>query len=158
MVKANGGAASLTDDKDKLRQQAVYASETTKLVGETEDTSVLRKIDSIEFHRQEEILQFQKLFKVHYNIPVNKLEKLGNPFLCNSVENDIIQLDTRNFVGKRVVKFISEVQEMRILQAETLISERIMTKSYPIHAQSKRFSMLSAANTLSIQTTSRKEL
>ena len=94
--------------KSKLRRWAVVA----KIVREYEDFSVLKNIDSKEFRHNEETPQFQKSFKEHYNSLLNDFEKLGNPIFCNSDENDLIQPDTRNAMGQKVIKTIHEIMEI----------------------------------------------
>ena len=94
-------------------------------------------------------------FKEHYNRLINKFEK---PFPCNSDENNLIQLDTRNVMGKEVVKIIQKIQGTGKLQRDTFISEKVVTKTCCINApiRKNKLSLFSAANTLSSQTTPRK--
>lgn len=65
----------------------------------------------------------------NYNSLINRFEKLGNPFICNSDENDLIQVNTRDIMVQEVVKAIHEIEEIGKLQADTFISERIVTKT-----------------------------
>ena len=90
---------------------------------EYEDTSVLRNIDSKVFHHQEKTPQFQDP-----NGFIHKFEKLGNSFPCNSDENDLIQLNTKNFIGQEVLNYIHETEEIGKFQADTFISQKIVTK------------------------------
>ena len=64
---------------------------------------------------------FQKRFKEHYKSLVQEIEKLGNPFICISDENDLIQLDTRDILGQEVVNSKNEIEELGKLQADNFI-------------------------------------
>lgn len=74
-------------------------------------------------------LRFWKSLEENYNSLINQFEKLGNPFICNSDENDLIQVNTRDIMVQEVVEAIHEIEEIGKLQADTFISERIVTKT-----------------------------
>ena len=73
-------------------------------------------------------LRFWKSLE-NYNSLINQFEKLGNPFICNSDEIDLIQVNTMDIMVQEVVKAIHETEEIGKLQADTFISERIVTKT-----------------------------
>ena len=97
-------------------------------------------------------LRFWKSLEENYNSLINEFEKLGNPFICNSDENDLIQVNTRDIMVQEVVEAIHEIEEIGKLQADTFISERIVTKTW---SEKNKF-LFHAANTFLSQTTSRK--
>ena len=99
IVKGDGDAICLTEDDDKLRRWTVCGPEIARMVREYEDASVLRNVDSNDFRHHEETPGFQKRFKDHYRSLVEEFEKLGNPFLCEGDDIDLIQLDTRDGRG-----------------------------------------------------------
>ena len=63
---------------------------------------------------------------------------MGNPFVCQSDENDLIKLDTRDILWQEVIKSINEIEELSLLQADKFISERIVKKPCPINASIKK--------------------
>lgn len=152
--KGDDGAVYLTEDEDKLRRWTAYGQEVAILVREYEHPwflEILIQESSITMTRPHSF----RSFKEHYNRLINKFEK---PFPCNSDENNLIQLDTRNVMGKEVVKIIQKIQGTGKLQRDTFISEKVVTKTCCINApiRKNKLSLFSAANTLSSQTTPRK--
>ena len=68
-------------------------------------------------------------------------------------------MDTRDILGQEVVKDISKIEELGLLQADKFVSERILKKNLPINAPIKKnkFPLFLSANTSSSQTISGTE-
>jgi len=159
IVKGDGGAIGLTEDDDKLRRWTICGPEIARMVREFEDASVLRNVDSKDFRHHEETPGFQKRFKDHYQSLIEEFEKLGNPFLCEGEDTDLIQLDTRDVMGEDIVETVNEIERLGKSQAETFITERIVERSCPIDAPIKKnkLQLFSTASKSSRQATSRAE-
>ena len=102
---------------------------------------------------------FQKRFKDHYRSLVEEFEKLGNPFLCEGDDTDLIQLDTRDVMGEDIVKTVNEIEHLGKSQAETFITERMVERSCPMDSPIKKnkLQLFSTASKPSRQATSRTE-
>ena len=129
------------------------------MVREYEGASVLRNVDSKDFRHHEETPGFQKRFKDHYRSLVEEFEKLGNPFLCEGDDTDLIQLDIQDVMGEDIVKTVNEIEHLGKSQAETFITEGIMERSGPMDAPIKKnkLQLFSTASNPSHQATSQAE-
>lgn len=78
-------------DENKLRRWTIFGPEVARIATGFEDVPVLKKIDSNEYRHHEVTPQFQKQFKEHYNSLVQESEKLGNPFIYQSDENELVE-------------------------------------------------------------------
>lgn len=68
-------------------------------------------------------LSFKNASRNTITVLLKEFEKLGNPFVCQSDENDLIKLNTRDILWQEVIKSINEIEELSLLQADKFISE-----------------------------------
>ena len=104
IFKGDGGAIGLTEDEAKLQKWSVCGPEIGRMVREFEDMSVLSKNYAKTYRHHEETTGFQNRFIHHCKSLVGEFEMLGNPFLTDENEKELIQVDTRDIMSDEIVK------------------------------------------------------
>ena len=96
VIKRDRGAIRLTEDPEKFHGWMLCGPESARISKEFENVSVLKEDINSQYRYYEDTPAFQRKFKNHYRYLIEEFEKLGNPFVCNGDETDLICMDTRD--------------------------------------------------------------
>ena len=121
LVKGDGRAIGLTEDEDRLRKWMVCGPEVARTVMEFEENFVLKQTRKTEYRHYEETVAFQKHFKTFVDCLVTEIKKIGNVFIINDEECELVQLDIRDVMGSNIVKSINEIPRIGKEQADQFI-------------------------------------
>ena len=159
IVKGDGSATGLTEDDNTLRKWMVCGPEVARVVMEFEQNSALKNTRKSEYRHHEQTAAFQKGFQNDLENLNTEFMNLGNPFIVDFEDRDLIQLDTRDIMGPEIVKTINEIQIIGKQQADVFFNERLIQKSKNIDVPIKKnkLCLFSSANTSTAQNSTKTE-
>ena len=112
--------------------------ETARMIKEFENASVLKEEINSQYRHHEDTPAFQKRFNNHYRNLIKEFEKLGNPFVCNGDETDLICMDTRDVMSDEVVQTVNQIEDIGTQKVKDFIQERLIDKTKPFDAPIKK--------------------
>ena len=137
LVKGNGGAVGITENRSALLRWMLAGPEVAHLVQEFDHQIHIGQEDGLLHHEQ--IRSCQTVFLQEVKSLYQVINSYGNPFLERS--NDLLVLDTRDIVDFSATRAVREIENLGRMQYETFVHQRLETGSVSIYEPIKRNSL-----------------
>ena len=112
--------------------------ETARMIKEFENVSVLEEEINSQYRHHKDASAFQRKFNNHCRNLIKEFEKLGNPFVCNGDETDLICMDTRDVMSDKVVQTVNQIEEIGTQNVKDFGQERLIDETKLFDAQIKK--------------------